>query len=95
MAHRRVKDIDYDEDELDEYSDAGGYEVEAGEDELSPEDKEQMRVGTVKVREALGDAFPVSDQAIQEALWHYFYDIDKSVSYLKSRSLQYLAVAHV
>ncbi|GAB7349235.1 hypothetical protein MBLNU459_g8397t1 [Dothideomycetes sp. NU459] len=85
MAHRRVKDIDYDEDELDEYSD-NEYAEEGGEDELSLEDKEQMRAGTAKVKEALGDAFPVSDQAIQDALWHYFYDIGKSVSYLKNKS---------
>lgn len=94
MAHRRVKDIDYDEDELEDYSD-DGYGDEGGADELSPEDKEQMRIGTAQVKEALGDAFPVSDQAIQDALWHYFYDIDKSVSYLKSRFMLSLSFAHI
>lgn len=25
----------------------------------------------------------ITDKQIQEALWHYYYDVDKSVSYLK------------
>lgn len=95
MAHRRVKDIDYDEDEYDDYysgEEEYGYEgaepaavAANNEDELSAEDKEQMRTGTESVRDALGDAFAdVTDAAIQEALWHYYYDVGKSVTYLKS-----------
>ena len=99
MAHRRVKEIDYDEDEYDDYysgEEEYGYEgadTEAAapsasqEDELSPEDKEQMRIGTENVRAALGDAADfVTDDAIQEALWHYYYDVAKSVTYLKSNT---------
>lgn len=42
-----------------------------------------MRVGTISVREALGDDVPgITDKDIQEALWHYFYDVEKSVNYL-------------
>lgn len=42
-----------------------------------------MRVGTISVREALGGDVPgITDKDIQEALWHYFYDIEKSVNYL-------------
>jgi hypothetical protein len=100
MAHRRVKEIDYDSDEYDEYysgeeEEGYGYDgVEDGaaaanndDDQLSAEDKEHMRVGTESVRKALGDAFPsVTDAAIQEALWHYYYDVAKSVTYLKNKS---------
>jgi len=44
-----------------------------------------MIQGTKSVRTALGAEFDnVSDHAIQEALWHYYYDVDKSVVYLKS-----------
>lgn len=93
MAHRRVKDIAYDEDDLD-YSDEDDYygdegAADGGNEELSAEDKEQMRVGTINVREALGaeqQAF-FTDAQIQEALWHYYYDVGKSVIYLKSRSI--------
>ncbi|KAI5253684.1 hypothetical protein E4T42_02805 [Aureobasidium subglaciale] len=95
MAHRRVKEIDYDDDEYEYYSgeEEYGYEgeenvaPEAAEDELSAEDKEQLRIGTESVREALGDDFAsVTDAAIQEALWHYYYDVAKSVTYLKNQS---------
>lgn len=42
-----------------------------------------MRVGTIAVREALaGDVPGITDTDIQEALWHYFYDVEKSVNYL-------------
>lgn len=42
-----------------------------------------MRVGTIAVREALGGDVPgITDTDIQEALWHYFYDVEKSVNYL-------------
>lgn len=91
MAHRRVKDIDYDEDEYDDYySGEDEYAYEGGAaaeetDDMTAEDKEQMRLGTQKVREALGDDYTsVTDAAIQEALWHYYYDVGKSVTYLKS-----------
>jgi elongation factor 1 alpha-like protein len=98
MAHRRVKDIDYDEDEYDEYysgeeeygydgTEAAPAQAVSQEDELSPEDKEHMRIGTESVRAALGDASDfVTDDAIQEALWHYYYDVAKSVTYLRSKT---------
>ncbi|KEQ61591.1 elongation factor EF-1 alpha subunit [Aureobasidium melanogenum CBS 110374] len=97
MAHRRVKEIDYDEDEYDDYysgEEEYGYEgadneaaADTHEDELSAEDKEQMRIGTQKVRAALGDVSEfITDEAIQEALWHYYYDVAKSVTYLKNQN---------
>ncbi|KAK5000549.1 hypothetical protein LTR66_000616 [Elasticomyces elasticus] len=82
-GHRRVKDIDYDEDGLDSYEEDHSEEEGAG--ELSVEDKEQMRQNTILVKEALGDEHGVSEQAIQEALWHYYYDVAKSVAYLKNQ----------
>jgi hypothetical protein len=42
-----------------------------------------MRLGTIAVRDALGGDVPgITDKDIQEALWHYYYDIEKSVNYL-------------
>jgi elongation factor 1 alpha-like protein len=46
-----------------------------------------MQIGTRKVREALNSSISISDAQIQEALWHYYYDIGKSVTYLKSGNL--------
>ncbi|KAH8722048.1 hypothetical protein BGZ61DRAFT_447903 [Ilyonectria robusta] len=53
------------------------------EDELSPEDRAAMTQGTTEVLRALGsEANKVTTEQIQEALWHYYYDLDKSVTYL-------------
>lgn len=42
-----------------------------------------MRVGTIAVRAELPTtASHITDKQIQEALWHYYYDIEKSVGYL-------------
>jgi elongation factor 1 alpha-like protein len=84
MSNRRVKSLAQEEDydDFDDYDD--DYEG-GGEDELAPEDKEQMHQGTIKVRASLGPSFNATDTEIQEALWHYYYDVPKSVSYLKSR----------
>jgi len=86
MSNRRVKSLavdedDYDDDSYDDYDDA----EDGAQDKLSAEDREQLRLGTVKVREALGPSFPTTDDEIQEALWHYYYDVGKSVTYLKSQ----------
>lgn len=68
----------YDDDDfVDQYDD---YEEE---DEMSPEDKVAMQKGTAEVQKALGtEASKVTVAQIQEALWHYYYDVDKSVAYL-------------
>ena len=80
MSNRRVKSLAL-EDDYDDYDD----EYENGaDDDLSPEDRAQLREGTIQVRQALGSAFPATDQEIQDALWHYYYDVAKSVAYLKS-----------
>jgi len=94
MTGHRAKDLGYDEDDLG-YSDEDYYEGEgtadAGEDGLTAEDAEQMRIGTASVREALGDELSgfITDNQIQEALWHYYYDVAKSVTYLKSEFVPY------
>lgn len=45
---------------------------------------EQLRTGTVEVRNVLGDDVPVTNKEIEDSLWHYYYDIDKTVKYLLS-----------
>ncbi|XP_014554911.1 hypothetical protein COCVIDRAFT_39248 [Bipolaris victoriae FI3] len=83
----RTRNVDYDDDDFydDDYYEEEGDDGGAG-DRMSEEDKEQMRVGTIRVREAMGDMSDfTSDEQIQEALWHYYYDVGKSVSYLKNK----------
>ncbi|KAM5457266.1 hypothetical protein McanCB49686_002867 [Microsporum canis] len=81
MSRHRVKNISYDDDDLED-------EVDDNEDELSPEDREQMRVRTLEVQQLLQTQIPpieAKEDDIWEALWHYFYDVDKSVDYLTKK----------
>ncbi len=79
--HQAVRNLDYHQ-ELDEF-DAGGY---SDEEELGAEDQALMRQGTIQVRAALGaGASKVTTPQIEEALWHYYYDIDKAVTYLVTK----------
>ena len=82
MSKNRIKNISYDDDYLDEDEDDYGEN-----DELTPEDREQMRQGTIEVRQLLQSELPpiiVTDEEIWESLWHYYYDVDKTVGYLRS-----------
>ena len=64
-------------------SEFDGEDYDEEEDELSPEDRVAMANGTAEVRIALrSEANKVTTDQIQEALWHYYYDVDKSVTYL-------------
>ncbi|KAG6008465.1 hypothetical protein E4U21_004487 [Claviceps maximensis] len=71
----------YDEDD---FYDGDEYEEEAeAEEGLSAEDRAAMDKGTADVKKSLGaNASKVTVKQIQEALWHYYYDVDKSVAYL-------------
>ncbi|KAF2009556.1 hypothetical protein BU24DRAFT_78125 [Aaosphaeria arxii CBS 175.79] len=82
-GHQRAKNVDYDDDDV--YDDDDYYEEEDGGNLMSDEDREQMRLGTIKVREALDSSTNVTDAQIQEALWNYYYDVGKSVTYLKNK----------
>jgi hypothetical protein len=45
-----------------------------------------MRLGTIAVREVLPAATTqITDKEIQESLWHYYYDVEKTVAYLLSK----------
>ena len=80
-----MRNVEYDDDMYDDDEDEYFDEAE-GTGEMTVDDKEQMRTGTIRVRDSLGDMSGfVTDAQIQEALWHYYYDIGKSVSYLKNK----------
>lgn len=75
---------DFDDDDYYDPNDEGYGEEEEVEDELSLEDRASMTKGTADVRAALrDDASKVTVKQIEEALWHYYYDVDKSVAYLQ------------
>jgi len=52
--------------------------------EFSEEDKQLLQAGSVAVRAELPPDITsqISDKQITDALWHYYYDVEKSVSYL-------------
>ncbi|KAH6679350.1 P-loop containing nucleoside triphosphate hydrolase protein [Halenospora varia] len=84
--HKLVKNMDLD-DEFDTVNGGDDYDYDEGEtgDGLTEEDQEQMRIGTIQVREALPpNATTITDKQIQDSLWHYYYDVDKTVKYLVS-----------
>ncbi|KAM3562973.1 hypothetical protein MY1884_001518 [Beauveria asiatica] len=57
---------------------------EEDEDGMTPEDRVAMANGTEEVKKALGEnASKVTVAQIQEALWHYYYDVEKSAGYLQ------------
>lgn len=86
MSNRRVKALDYDEDDLDDYDEEYD-EVDDGQEELSSEDKELLRLGTVEVRKVLGPAYQqVSESEIHDALWNFYYDVPKTVNQIKGNT---------
>lgn len=84
MSRHRIKNIDYEDDDYAE-NDEGDY---AEDTEISPEDREQMKLKTVEVQQLLQSEIPpvlASEEEIWESLWHYYYDVDKTVTYIRSK----------
>lgn len=76
MSRHRIKDVDYDDDDF--YDD---------DDELAdPEEQEFLQQCTTAVLQQLRAGQPsvtATKEEVQDALWHYYNDIDKSVNYLR------------
>lgn len=94
MSKHRIKSIaiDDDYDYQDDYDDGAdqtgngnsGYDAEE-DSAITETDRAKLRSGSVQVRAALGlHGAAIADWEIEDALWHYYYDVAKSVSYLKS-----------
>lgn len=81
---QRVKNVGYDDDDL--YSDDEDYVEEGGDDQgYSAEDRENFTALTPVVRAELEESgLQVNDDEIEKALWHYYWDVGKSVAYLKN-----------
>lgn len=58
-----------------------------------------MAAGLVNVRAVLGSASGVSDKEIKDSLWYYYFDDEKTVSYLlgekHSSSMVLMLILHV
>lgn len=78
----RVKKIEYDDD--DYYSDEGEDYAEE-EQGYTAEDRQNFATYTPVVQAGLEEAgLQASDREIEDALWHYYWDVGKSVAYLKN-----------
>lgn len=49
---------------------------------------EQLRQSTITVREELPPRNQITDKQIQDSLWYYYYDIEKTVKYLVKTYLE-------
>ncbi|GAD96109.1 elongation factor Tu GTP binding domain protein [Paecilomyces variotii No. 5] len=82
MSRHRMKTLSYDDDDFDE----DDYEADPEEQELleqyTSEVLNQLRVGQPSVS--------ASREEIQEALWHYYNDMEKSVNYLRNKKAKEL-----
>lgn len=79
---QRVKNIDYDEDDV--YSD-GEEDYQQEEQTYTDEDRENFTSLTPVVRAELQEAgLQSSDREVHDALWHYYWDVGKTVAYLKN-----------
>ena len=77
---QRVKNIDYDEDDL--YDDE---DEQYGEDGYTDEDRNNFATLTPVVKAELDEAgLQASNKEIEDALWHYYWDVGKSVACLKN-----------
>ncbi|KAI9757211.1 MAG: Hsp70 suppressor, GTPase facilitates ribosomal subunit dissociation [Lichina confinis] len=84
--HKLVKRLDLDEELNDFDGGDDGYEEAAEQIEMTEDDKEHMRNCTATVRQELGDGFPqVSTKEIEDSLWYYYYDTEKTVHWLRKR----------
>ncbi|PWY68129.1 hypothetical protein BO94DRAFT_540322 [Aspergillus sclerotioniger CBS 115572] len=77
MSRHRVKAVSYDEDDFDD-----GY------DSPDPEEQEFLQQCTTEVLNQLRAGDPsvtATRDEVQEALWHYYNDVEKSVNYLRNK----------
>ena len=86
MSRHRVKALNYDDDEVDDE-----YDEDYDQNEIDPGIQKQLEIDTNEVLLQLRTGEPSVTTAtkaeVQEALWHYYNDVEKSVNYIRSRFL--------
>ncbi|PLB41356.1 putative translation elongation factor EF-1 subunit [Aspergillus candidus] len=78
MSRHRIKAVGYDDEELDDYDD-DGYNSEEQEfaQQCSEEVFKQLRTGDSPVT--------ATREEVQESLWHYYNDVEKTVNYIRNK----------
>ncbi|KAL8813496.1 MAG: hypothetical protein Q9200_000231 [Gallowayella weberi] len=72
--HKLVKTMNLD-DELDDF-DGADYN-----DDYEATEESRLQDGVRDIRAILGSSIKISDQDIEDSLWHYYYDVSKTVNY--------------
>ncbi|KAJ6028622.1 HBS1-like protein [Penicillium herquei] len=88
MSKNRVKNVGYEDDD---FYDDDGY------DSPDPEEQEHLKRCTDEVSSQLRTGQPsvtTSKEEIQEALWHYYNDVEKTVNYLRGNEKDFLSSLH-
>lgn len=49
---------------------------------MNQDEKAQMQAGVLAVRDALSTPGDIPNEQIEESLWYYYFDVDKTVAYL-------------
>ncbi|KAL4919900.1 hypothetical protein BDW62DRAFT_27276 [Aspergillus aurantiobrunneus] len=83
MSRHRIKAVSYDDDDYDDYDD--GY------DSQDPEEREFLEECTREALSQLAAGDPsvsATREEVQEALWHYYNDVEKSVNYLRGKKIK-------
>jgi elongation factor 1 alpha-like protein len=75
MSRHRIKAVSYDEDDFDDDYDSPDPEEEEFLEQCTTEVLNQLRAGDPPVT--------ATRDEVQEALWHYYNDVEKSVNYLR------------
>ncbi|KAJ5943490.1 hypothetical protein N7516_003658 [Penicillium verrucosum] len=78
MSRHRIKDVDYDDDDFYDDDDVTA----------DPEEQEFLQQCTTAVLQQLNAGQPsvtATKEEVQDALWHYYNDIEKSVNYLRGK----------
>lgn len=85
MSKHRMKNISYDDDDYDSAEDEG-YDSEEQEalEQCTTEVLSQLRSGEPSVT--------ASREEVQEALWHYYNDVNKAVGYLRGLFFLFLGL---
>jgi elongation factor 1 alpha-like protein len=88
MAHRRVKNIDFEDDDYyEDYYDNQDDTKLPPDSSLTEEERGKLRTSADEVRVKLGTQSDgiLSEQRIKEELWNSWYDVDSVVAKLRRK----------
>ncbi|KAF0409678.1 P-loop containing nucleoside triphosphate hydrolase protein [Gigaspora margarita] len=82
--HRNIRKLNVAEIFEEEYE----YEEEYGNEnfEMTLKHKEQMEEGKIKVKSIIGQVEGITDKDIEETLWYYYFDTEKTINWLLDKA---------